>query len=339
MKKLMLLSVIIPSYNSAKYIAKCINSILQQGLKPEEYEIIVVNDGSTDNTVEIATGFCKKYPNIRIISQENKGLSVARNTGLIAAKGEYVHFVDSDDYLVDNGYYHIFNHLLHLDLKYDIIKFYSTTVDKYNKNINDDISNSKIIYSGDHHDQIIRNGQFSIFAWSLIIRRKVLIDNNIFFIKGMHPCEDMLFNIDLAQIKDINVVVCNINLYRYIVHENSLVTSRSNESALHALDVYEYVFHKVRNINTGRFEPMYNNILRSTSRLMITRLLTANLSYKELKIRIAKYKNENYIPIKDVSKQSKILNLLIKNNLLFYLSSFIYRKIFLPYFKQFVPRN
>lgn len=78
--------------------------------------------------------YCKKYPNIKLIRQRNKGISFARNRGLFSAKGEYVHFVDSDDYIVDNSYKYIFNNLLNWSREYNIIKFYSTTVDKYNIN-------------------------------------------------------------------------------------------------------------------------------------------------------------------------------------------------------------
>ena len=95
----MKLSIIVPVYNVKEYLAKCLDSLISQDLPQETYEIIVVNDGSTDISGEIAEEYSKKYSNIILINQENQGLSGARNTGIASARGEYVQFVDSDDYL------------------------------------------------------------------------------------------------------------------------------------------------------------------------------------------------------------------------------------------------
>ena len=95
----MILSIIIPIYNVEKYIEKCLISCIRQDISHNDYEIIVVNDGSPDNSVVIAERLAKSYINIRIINQENKGLSGARNTGIRHAKGKYLWFVDSDDWI------------------------------------------------------------------------------------------------------------------------------------------------------------------------------------------------------------------------------------------------
>lgn len=97
-----LLSIIVPVYNVSKYLAKCLDSLICQDLKPEEYEIIVVNDGSTDNSEEISRQYEEKYSNIKVVRQENQGLSAARNSGIAIAQGQYIQFVDSDDYLEPN---------------------------------------------------------------------------------------------------------------------------------------------------------------------------------------------------------------------------------------------
>lgn len=96
------LSIIVPVYNVSKYLAKCLDSLICQDLKLEEYEIIVVNDGSTDNSEEISRQYEEKYSNIKVVCQENQGLSGARNTGVKIALGKYIQFVDSDDYLEPN---------------------------------------------------------------------------------------------------------------------------------------------------------------------------------------------------------------------------------------------
>ena len=98
----MKLSIIVPVYNVGDYLAKCLDSLLAQDLSHSEYEVIVVNDGSTDNSGSIAQKYADKYANITLINQTNQGLSEARNAGLTNAKGEYIQFVDSDDYLEEN---------------------------------------------------------------------------------------------------------------------------------------------------------------------------------------------------------------------------------------------
>lgn len=96
------LSIIVPVYNVSKYLVKCLDSLLSQDLESDEYEIIVVNDGSTDDSGVIAQQYADKYLNIILIEQENQGLSGARNTGIKLAKGKYIQFVDSDDFLEPN---------------------------------------------------------------------------------------------------------------------------------------------------------------------------------------------------------------------------------------------
>lgn len=98
----MKLSIIIPVYNVEKYVEKCIRSCENQDIPKEDYEVIVVNDGSPDGSLAIVERVAKEYPNIKVISQENGGLSAARNTGMRNAIGEYYMFVDSDDSIAEN---------------------------------------------------------------------------------------------------------------------------------------------------------------------------------------------------------------------------------------------
>lgn len=98
----MILSIVVPVYNVEDYLSKCLDSILNQDIDKDDYEIIVVNDGSTDGSGEIAEEYAERYSNITLINQENQGLSGARNSGIKVARGKYIQFVDSDDYLEPN---------------------------------------------------------------------------------------------------------------------------------------------------------------------------------------------------------------------------------------------
>ena len=98
----MKLSFIIPVFNTEDYLERCLASCLDQDLPESDYEIIVLNDGSTDGSLQVAQRIASSHPCIRIVSQENGGLSRARNAGLREASGDYVWFVDSDDYIARN---------------------------------------------------------------------------------------------------------------------------------------------------------------------------------------------------------------------------------------------
>lgn len=98
----MFLSFIVPVYNAEKYIAECLTSLLRQNIPAEEYEILCINDGSKDGSGAILDGFAAEYPNITVIHKENGGVTTARNAGLAAAKGDYIWFIDADDFIKEN---------------------------------------------------------------------------------------------------------------------------------------------------------------------------------------------------------------------------------------------
>jgi len=98
----MQISVIIPAYNAAKYLNRCIESVANQDLPYDCYEAIVINDGSTDNSIEILDSLCEKYSFLRYITIKNQGVGCARNRGVIESKGDYLLFLDADDSIIPN---------------------------------------------------------------------------------------------------------------------------------------------------------------------------------------------------------------------------------------------
>lgn len=97
------LSIIVPVYNVEKYVQPCLESIFKQGLDESRFEVIIVNDGTKDRSMEMIADIISQHKNITVIEQENQGLSVARNNGIEAAKGEYIQFLDSDDLLIHHS--------------------------------------------------------------------------------------------------------------------------------------------------------------------------------------------------------------------------------------------
>lgn len=102
MDRMLRLSIIVPVYNVERYLEECVVSLYQQDIPVDDYEVILINDGSTDGSYDLAKRLTSTYKNIRLFSQENQGQSVARNKGLDVAKGKYIMFVDSDDGLFSN---------------------------------------------------------------------------------------------------------------------------------------------------------------------------------------------------------------------------------------------
>lgn len=102
------ISIVLPVYNVEKYLVRCLDTILDQTFKLD-YEVICVDDGSTDNSGKILDKYAKKNPKIKVIHQENLGLSEARNTGLKHVKGKYTMFIDSDDFIAKNALEGLYN--------------------------------------------------------------------------------------------------------------------------------------------------------------------------------------------------------------------------------------
>ena len=117
----MRLSIIIPIYNVEKYIERCINSIFEQNLASEDYEVLLIDDETPDQSGEIVKKIAESRDNYHYIFQKNKGLGGARNTGILHAKGNYILFLDSDDWLDRNSISELLNEVHQLDL--DILIF------------------------------------------------------------------------------------------------------------------------------------------------------------------------------------------------------------------------
>ncbi len=182
------LSVVIPLYNCEPYIAMCLDSILQQGLEESEYEVVVVNDGSTDKGADIASEYCKSYVNFRLLNKENGGISSARNLGMDEAKGEYIYFVDADDRLIANGMRTLYDSYLRGKKHPDMITFWSHTVDRYYKAKDwDYIRPHKELFRGSFPDYANTYGIGFAPVWNRILSRKFLVDNNIRFRPFISP--------------------------------------------------------------------------------------------------------------------------------------------------------
>ncbi len=216
-------SLIIPFYNAAPYLRRCLDSVLSQDLA--EYEIICINDGSTDGSLPIAEEYADLFENIRIISQENHGLSHARNRGMEAASGEYILFVDSDDYLEKNVlgklYSECSGHRLDmLDYRVDIVSGTGKVKMYPEASKTTGVSDGRSYFTG----FIARIGrQPFVSAWSHMYRRKFLFENGLKFIDG-RKYEDLVFTAT-AYVRAERVMYLDLPVYNYVKVEGSITTS------------------------------------------------------------------------------------------------------------------
>jgi glycosyltransferase involved in cell wall biosynthesis len=174
----MKLSVIIPVYNVEPYVERCLLSVIEQDIPFFDYEIIVINDGTTDNSLVVVNEFAAKYDNIIVVSQENQGLGAARNKGLSLAKGEYVWFIDSDDWIAKNCLSKIM-YLLNQDI--DCLTF------KYNKYSNSEKNQDfSLFFPGIKSGMnLTKTHKVSIPAPFTIIKRSIFLENNLTFCHGI----------------------------------------------------------------------------------------------------------------------------------------------------------
>lgn len=176
----MKLSIIIPAYNVEQYIEKCLISTQVQEVEKGAYEVLVIVDGAKDRSLEIAQNVARRYTNIRVIYQENEGLSGARNNGLKAAIGEYVWFVDSDDWIEENCLTGIFQKL---DGKLDILQLQRRlTYDDEPKKKELSIISINDVITG---VEVLTKYRLPAPAQFRIYRRSFLLDNDLWFYKGI----------------------------------------------------------------------------------------------------------------------------------------------------------
>ena len=239
-------SVIVPVYNVEKYLDRCLDSLVNQTLK--EIEVIIVNDGSPDNSQKIIDKYAKKYKNIKAYKKENGGLSDARNYGIKKANGKYIAFVDSDDYVSTNMYELMYNKAMQAN--FDMVVCNINYVYENNNKIMKAYSNIK----EDGTD--IKNAMINIYpaAWNKIFKKE-LFNNGIEFKKGVW-FEDVEFIYRmLPRVKNIGVV--NEHLNWYLQREGS-ITSSIDKRIFHYIDNWNGIikYYKENNL----YDEYYNEL-------------------------------------------------------------------------------
>lgn len=233
----MLISFIVPVYNVERYLSTCLDSILNQGIDKGDFEIILVEDCSADSCLQICKDYSCKYKNIILIENDkNIGVGLSRNKGMACARGEYIHFVDPDDYLFPNS----LQELLSLDLiklSPDIIRF------EYRSTTNISIGINKIIYKGKYNEYC--SARPGINVWMYWFKRSFLIENNLYS-TDKKTGQDAIFTFSVLSLNPFIIVASTI-VYYYRQH-NEQITAKKDISYVNCLFEVATV---IKNISTN----------------------------------------------------------------------------------------
>lgn len=227
----MKISLIIPVYNVASYLRRCLDSCFDQNLDESDYEVIVVNDGSTDNSLEIIKTYLNQHSNMLLIDKENGGLSSARNSGLRNAKGEFVWFIDSDDWIKINCLKEIVDVLSKSNA--EVLTFVAKGSDG---KCMFDFSPCRKLESNQIVDGLglYKAGYFYPYSGApfYVFKRSFLENNNLSFYEGI-LFEDLLFCARMMSVLNSCIYV-NANYYYYYSRNGSI--SKSSASVKKAFD-------------------------------------------------------------------------------------------------------
>ena len=223
-------SIIIPAYNAEAYLQRCLDSIFSQEF--DDFEVIVINDGSSDGTSVLLDGYTSKHSNLHILSQNNQGMATARNRGLDAAQGDYILFVDSDDELMPQAL-----SILAPQLTGEDIVGFGTRI--YNEQTGTNIdfqlsTNDSKQYSGWDYFNLYRLKSTPVHfvcIWQRVYRRAFLAENNMHFVDGLRRAEDDLFT-TMVMLHARSIKTIADTLYIYHVRKGSI--TRTNDLKLDA---------------------------------------------------------------------------------------------------------
>jgi len=330
----MILSVVIPIYNAEKVLKRTLDSVLNQGLYDSEWELLLVDDGSTDDSLSICKDYKQQYPNlINLISKKNEGVSSARNDGLGRAKGKYIYFMDADDYLMPGGFRYLIDNFF--DAEYDIITFSSTTIKDFdNDHLPEGNILGKIVYDGYGCDFLKNNWQ--TFIWNQIYKKDYIQSNNILF-QDMKISEDIMFNLQVWT-KNPKVRIISSKIYRYIMYDNDNQATKKRDNKHLRACIYSqmHLFSYIAELNI-KFKEKYDSnnmerLFQSLMRSFMSRILSSNLSKKEFNDIVNNLTDLRLLPMRNIkSKNTKIINFMIHHKALLPIYQILYQRLFIPF--------
>lgn len=272
----MKLSIIIPFFNVEQYIRECVESIYRQNLLDDNFELILVNDGSTDKSMDMIKDIVSLHSNVIVINQPNMGLSVARNVGLSKSSGDYVMFVDSDDLLVDGALSLLYQILLEYDVELCFANYAPMTDEEIIKEAKTLKTNSEIksFWVGSGVDFINHFYDHKCFVWRVAYKKDFLEKHKISFMPNI--CfEDILFTTEcLIHLKKCAKI--DFLLYIYRQRSGSIVNTMNIKKLFDMITILSLLIHN-RQHNTYLKSEVTNLVFETFSDFLWYILSNKNL--------------------------------------------------------------
>lgn len=296
----MLLSIIIPVYNTAKYLSECLDSCLNQDCSYDDYEIICVDDGSSDNSADILDKYAADYSNIMVVHKENGGVSSARNKGIDISKGEYIWFVDSDDFIEENSVRDICKELKDNKPERLIINAYHMKSDVLSEE-EKALKLTNALPSGKK------------FIWGYILKASVIREKAIRFRENVTIEEDSIFFYEFSANTKIQDYEYDKIVYYYRNNSTSIIHYSEKKHLLSYINI-AYIMRDFYNRNYGNIEyAEYSSLLHTCRALAIIVKLPHNERKMYKKMLMEKhlfgYKPSEISKKKFISKNFKSLTL------------------------------
>lgn len=310
-----MVSIIIPVYNAEKYLSKCLDSVINQTYK--EIEVILVNDGSTDNSAQICEQYQKVDDRIKVINKKNGGVSSARNSGLEYSNGRYISFIDPDDWIEYDMIERLYSLIGQFNAEISICGYFK---EKLDGTIVNKINDSTVIKlsNKDGLNYILNPEGYKGYLWNKLFSADLIKKNNIKFNEEVHFCEDLLFCCE-SFLKAEKLIYDTNPYYHYILHENNISQTLFNRKKITAL----YSLEKIIDLLSGECDIHIKSFKNHYMHLNISMLMNGYKSHytdtdtlNELKRNLFKYK------ITDLTDKSVKLSCIlgrISTHLMFYI--------------------
>ena len=341
----MKLSVIIPLYNCERFIERCLDSVLSQRLNGDELEVIVIDDGSSDSSGRIADDYARRHDAVKVYHQFNSGVSAARNRGLEVATGDYIHFLDCDDFLLFNdSYQYLLDVIRQSDITIDVLLFSIKRADSSKGDEQTDLYNFRDarIYIHGTGREACKKSRFDGYIGSAFFNARLIREHLILFNPDILWAEDVDFNLKVY-LHAKYVVSTDANIYGYYCNPDSITLNYNRVKLKRLLDNIIEQTPKLRQLLDSYNLPKFTNErLLSRAHVAATRLLSLNSSYPSTKEYIRRGKECGLFPLSDFGSLGKFyryLDYLMKHPIGLWLMSFPYRYIFNPIIKPILLKR
>lgn len=255
-----LVSIIVPIYNSEKYLEKCINSLINQTY--QNIEVILIDDGSTDASAQICELFQKRDERVQYIRQENAGVSASRNKGIFVSKGEFIVFIDSDDYVVSNYIESLVTEIKDVDLS--VCGYYE--VNSMADVITSSIKSERCIntLSSEEYLEILFESDIGYqgYVWNKLFKKDIIDKYNLKFDTDIHYNEDRLFVFEYVKSCEL-ITIYTIPLYMHLVNNESAMgiqTKTYNSKMISEITAFERMLSLVDNKLSSLYALILTNI-------------------------------------------------------------------------------